>query len=115
MNALPLNNQMFVSTMANMAKTVEASETPQRFTLEHARPYLKSLVGKTQQQKVMALAWKLYKGSQMAGGKFDRNRFALYVSCAHAEVRHENEAAKTLSRDEIRFIGNDRAKDAGEA
>ena len=115
MNAIPQNNQMFVVALANMAKTVELAGESQRFTWRDAKPFLKTQAGKSRQQKVMALAWKLYKGSRMTGGKFDRRRFSLYISCAHAEVRHEYEAAKNLSSKEIRFIGNDRAKDTGEA
>ena len=115
MNAMPQNNQMFVVALANMAKTVELAGERQQFTWCDAKPFLKTQAGKTRQQKVMALAWKLYKGSRMTGGKFDRRRFSLYISCAHAEVRHEYEAAKSLSSKEIRFIGNDRAKDTGEA
>lgn len=111
MNAIPQNNQMFVVAFANMAKTVELAGERQRFTWCDAKPFLKTQAGKSRQQKVMALAWKFYKGSRMTGSKFDRRRFYLYVSCAHAEVRHEDEAAKTLSREEIRFIGNDSATD----
>lgn len=111
MNAIPQNNQMFVVALANMAKTVELAGESQRFTWCDAKPFLKTQVGKTRQQKVMALAWKLYKGSRMTGDHFDRRRFNLYVAGAHAEVRHESEAVKTLSRKEIRFIGDDSATD----
>lgn len=111
MNAIQQNNQMFVVALADMAKTVELAGESQQFTWRDAKPFLKTLAGKTRQQKVMALAWKLYKGSRMTGSKFDRRRFNLYVSCAHAEVRHENEAAKTLSSEETRFISDDKATD----
>lgn len=107
MNAMPLNKQMFVSALANMSKTVELAGEKQRFSCEHVKPFLKTLVGHSRQQKVMALAWKLYKASPMKGDRFDRKRFALYVACAHAEVAHENAPPKTLSLQEVRFIGSD--------
>lgn len=96
MNAMLLNKQMFVSALAKMAKTVELAGENQRFSCEHVKPFLKTLVGHSRQQKVMALAWKLYKGSRMRGQTFDRKRFALYVACAHSEVSHENAPPKTF-------------------
>lgn len=115
MNAIPQNNQMFVVALANMAKTVELAGESQQFTWRDAKPFLKKQAGKSRQQKVMALAWKFYKGSRMTGGKFDRRRFSLYVSSAHAEVSHENEAEKSLSPKEVRVIGNDKATGSGGA
>lgn len=111
MNAMLLNKQMFVSVLANMAKTVELAGETQRFSCEYVKPYLKTIVGHSRQQKVMALAWKLYKASPMRGQTFDRKRFALYVACAHSEVSHENAPPKTLSLKEVRFIGSDCASE----
>lgn len=111
MNAMLLNKQMFVSALANMAKTVELAGENQRLSCEHVKPFLKTLIGHSRQQKVMALAWKLYKASPMKGDRFNRKRFALYVSCAHAEVAHENAPPKTLSLQEVRFIGSDCASE----
>ena len=109
MNAIPQNNQMFVVALANMAKTVELAGESQRFTWRDAKPFLKTQAGKSRQQKVMALAWKFYKGSPMTGGKFDPLRFALYMRAAHGEVDHEHDAPITMTREEIRFIGDDSA------
>jgi len=68
---------------------------------------LKSLGGHSRAQKVMSLAWKLYRSSPMTGGAFDPLRFALYMRTAHAEVDHENDVPTTMTREEILFIGSD--------
>lgn len=106
------NEKMFVAAISHLAKSVHQNNGRQNsgkdaFSWAHVKPFLKTLIGHSRQQKVMALAWKLYKASPMKGDRFDRKRFALYVSCAHAEVAHENAAPKTLSLQEIRFIGSD--------
>ena len=105
MYATNRNNQMFVDAMSNLAKSADAAA--RRFSWGDIKPYLKSLKGRSRAQKVMALAWKLYRSSPMTGGAFDPLRFALYMRTAHAEVDHEDDAPITMTREEILFIGSD--------
>ena len=105
MYATNRNNQMFVTAMSNLAKSAAAAA--RRFSWGDIKPYLKSLKGRSRAQKVMALAWKLYRSSPMTGGAFDPLRFALYMRTAHAEVDHENDVPTTMTREEILFIGSD--------
>lgn len=107
MNSRNQNAKMFVAAISTMANSVRETSGGDTFSWAHVKPFLKTLIGHSRQQKVMALAWKLYKASPMKGDRFDRKRFALYVSSAHAEVAHENASPKTLSLQEIRFIGSD--------
>ena len=105
MYATNRNNQMFVDAMSNLAKSADAAA--RRFSWGDIKPYLKSLKGRSRAQKVMSLAWKLYRSSPMTGGEFDPLRFALYMRTAHAEVDHEDDAPITMTREEILFIGSD--------
>ena len=105
MYATNRNNQMFVTAMSNLAKSADAAA--RRFSWGDIKPYLKSLKGRSRAQKVMALAWKLYRSSPMTGGAFDPLRFALYMRTAHAEVDRENDVPTTMAREEILFIGSD--------
>ena len=105
MYATNRNNQMFVTAMSNLAKSADAAA--RRFSWGDIKPYLKSLKGRSRAQKVMSLAWKLYRSSPMTDGAFDRLRFALYMREAHAEVDHENDLPTTMTREEILFIGSD--------
>ena len=105
MYATNRNNQMFVDAMSNLAKSADAAA--RRFSWGDIKPYLKSLKGRSRAQKVMSLAWKLYRSSPMTGGAFDPLRFALYMRTAHAEVDRENDVATTMAREEILFIGSD--------
>ncbi|WP_295966949.1 hypothetical protein [uncultured Bartonella sp.] len=105
MYAINRNNQLFIDAMGNLAKSANASGN--RFSWGDIKPYLKSLENHSRAQKVMALAWKLYRSSPMAGGAFDPLRFALYMRTAHAEVDHEDDAPITMTREEILFIGSD--------
>ena len=105
MYATNRNNQMFVIAMSNLAKSADAAA--RRFSWGDIKPYLKSLDGHSRAQKVMSLAWKLYRSSPMTGGEFDPLRFALYMREAHAEVDHENDFPTTMTREEILFIGSD--------
>ena len=105
MYATNRNNQMFIAAMSNLAKSADAAA--RRFSWGDIKLYLKSLKGRSRAQKVMALAWKLYRSSPMTGGAFDPLRFALYMRTAHAEVDHEDDAPITMTREEILFIGSD--------
>ena len=105
MYATNRNNQMFVDAMSNLAKSAAAAA--RRFSWGDIKPYLKSLKGRSRAQKVMSVAWKLYRSSPMTGGAFDPLRFALYMRTAHAEVDHENDVPTTMTREEILFIGSD--------
>ena len=105
MYAMNRNNQLFIDAMRDLAKSANASED--RFSWGDIKPYLKSLKGRSRAQKVMSLAWKLYRSSPMTGGAFDPLRFALYMRTAHAEVDHENDLPTTMTREEILFIGSD--------
>ena len=105
MYAMNRNNQLFIDAMSNLAKSANVSGN--RFSWGDIKPYLKSLKGRSRAQKVMSLAWKLYRSSPMTGGAFDPLRFALYMRTAHAEVDRENDAPITMAREEILFIGSD--------
>ena len=105
MYAMNRNNQLFVDAMRNLAKSANASGN--RFSWSDIKPYLKSLKNHSRAQKVMALAWKLYRSSPMTDETFEPLRFALYMRTAHAEVDHEDDAPITMTREEILFIGSD--------
>ena len=105
MYAMNRNNQLFVDAMRDLAKSANASGN--RFSWGDIKPYLKSLGGHSRAQKVMSLAWKLYRSSPMVGETFEPLRFALYMREAHAEVDHENDVLTTMTREEILFIGSD--------
>lgn len=110
MYATNRNNQMFVTAMSNLAKSADAAA--RRFSWGDIKPYLKSLKGRSRAQKVMALAWKLYRSSPMTDETFEPLRFALYMRTAHAEVDHVDDAPITMAREEILFIGSDCASNA---
>ncbi|WP_143238745.1 hypothetical protein [Bartonella apis] len=99
------NNQLFVDAMRDLAKSANASGN--RFSWGDIKPYLKSLNGRSRAQKVMSLAWKLYRSSPMVGETFEPLRFALYMREAHAEVHYENDTPITMTREEILFVGSD--------
>ena len=105
MYAMNRNNQLFIDAMSNLAKSANVSGN--RFSWGDIKPYLKSLKGRSRAQKVMSLAWKLYRSSPMTGGAFEPLRFAIYMREAHAEVERENDAPTTMTREEILFIGSD--------
>lgn len=105
MYAINRNNQLFIDAMCNLAKSASASGN--RFSWGDIKPYLKSLKGRSRAQKVMALAWKLYRSSPMTDETFDPLRFALYMRTAHAEVDRENDVPTTMAREEILSIGSD--------
>ena len=79
----------------------------ERFSWSDIKPYLKSLKNHSRAEKVMALAWKLYRSSPMTDETFDPLRFALFMRTAQGEVDHENEPPITMTREEILFIGSD--------
>ena len=112
MYATNRNNQMFVTAMSNLAKSADTAV--RRFSWGEIKPYLKSLKGRSRAQKVMSLAWKLYRSSPMTDETFDPLRFALYMRTAHAEVDHEDDAPITMTREEILFIGSDCATSSKE-
>ena len=105
MYATNRNNQMFIAAMSNLAKSADAAA--RRFSWGDIKPYLKSLKGRSRAQKVMSLAWKLYRSSPMTGGTFDPLRFPIFMRTAQAEVDRENDAPITMTREEILFIGSD--------
>ena len=105
MYAMDRNNQLFIDAMRDLAKSANASGN--RFSWGDIKPYLKSLKGRSRAQKVMSLAWKLYRSSPMTDETFEPLRFAIYMREAHAEVDHENDAPITMTREEILFIGSD--------
>ncbi|WP_143238658.1 hypothetical protein [Bartonella apis] len=77
------------------------------FSWGDIKPYLKSLKNYSRAEKVMALAWKLYRSSPMTDETFDPLRFALFMKTAQGEVDHENDPPITMTREEILFIGSD--------
>ena len=79
----------------------------ERFSWSDIKSYLKSLKNHSRAEKVMALAWKLYRSSPMTDETFEPLRFALFMRTAQAEVDHENDPPITMSREEILFIGSD--------
>ena len=79
----------------------------ERFSWSDIKPFLKSLKNHSRAEKVMALAWKLYRSSPMTDETFDLSRFTLFMRTARGEVDHENDPPITMSREEILFIGSD--------
>ena len=79
----------------------------ERFSWSDIKPFLKSLKNHSRAEKVMALAWKLYRSSPMTDETFDLSRFTLFMRTAQAEVDHENDPPITMTREEILFIGSD--------
>ncbi|WP_422537008.1 hypothetical protein [Bartonella apis] len=79
----------------------------ERFSWSDIKPFLKSLEHHSQAEKVLALAWKLYRSSPMTDETFDLSRFTLFMRTAQAEVDHENDPPITMTREEILFIGSD--------
>ena len=77
------------------------------FSWGDIKPYLKSLGHHSRAEKVMVLAWKLYRSSPMTDDTFDPLRFALFMKTAQGEVEHENDPPITMTREEILFIGSD--------
>ena len=77
------------------------------FSWGDIKPFLKSLEHHSRAEKVMALAWKLYRSSPMTDETFDPFRFALFLRTAQGEVDHENDPPITMTRKEILFIGSD--------
>ncbi len=79
----------------------------ERFSWSDIKPFLKSLKNHSRAEKVMALAWKLYRSSPMTDETFEPLRFALFMRTAQGEVDHENDPPITMTREEILFIGSD--------
>ena len=79
----------------------------ERFSWGDIKPFLKSLKNHSRAEKVMVLAWKLYRSSPMTEETFDPLRFALFMKTAQGEVEHENDPPITMTREEILFIGSD--------
>ncbi|QHJ84451.1 MAG: hypothetical protein [Caudoviricetes sp.] len=77
------------------------------FSWGDIKSFLKSLEHHSRAEKVMALAWKLYRSSPMTDETFDPLRFALFMRTAQGEVDHENDPPITMTRKEILFIGSD--------
>lgn len=111
MNVKTQTHKMFLNAIADMAQSARTAKPSSSFSWADVKPYLKSLSGKSRHVKVMSLAWQLYRHSAMTGSVFDPIRFAFYVSCAHAEVKAEDEPPVTMSRKEIMFIGSDCASE----
>ena len=79
----------------------------EHFSWGDIKPFLKSLKNHSRAEKVMALAWKLYRSSPMTDETFEPLRFALFMKTAQTEVEHENDPPITMTREEILFIGSD--------
>ena len=79
----------------------------ERFSWSDIKPFLKSLKNHSRAEKVMALAWKLYRSSPMTDETFEPLRFSIFMRTAQGEVDHENDLPITMSRKEILFIGSD--------
>ena len=79
----------------------------ERFSWSDIKPFLKSLKNHSRAEKVMALAWKLYRSSPMTDETFDLSRFSIFMRTAQGEVDHENDPPITMTREEILFIGSD--------
>jgi len=77
------------------------------FSWGDIKPFLKSLEHHSRAEKVVALAWKLYRSSPMTDDTFEPLRFALFMRTAQGEVDHENDPPITMTRKEILFIGSD--------
>ena len=98
------NHKKPVNQADNAGKKHDEKE---RFSWGDIKPYLKSLKTHSRAEKVMALAWKLYRSSPMTDETFDLSRFTLFMRTAQAEVDHENDPPISMSRKEILFIGSD--------
>ena len=79
----------------------------ERFSWGDIKPFLKSLKNHSRAEKVVALAWKLYRSSPMTDETFDLSRFSIFMRTAQVEVDHENDPPITMTREEILFIGSD--------
>ena len=99
-----LHQKKPVSQADNAGKKQQEKE---HFSWGDIKPFLKSLEHHSRAEKVMALAWKLYRSSPMTDETFEPLRFALFMRTAQAEVEHENDPPITMSREEILFIGSD--------
>jgi len=88
-------------------KTGKKYKEKERFSWGDIKSYLKSLKNHSRAEKVMVLAWKLYRSSPMTDETFDPLRFALFMKTAQGEVEHENDLPITMTREEILFIGSD--------
>ena len=98
------NHKKPVNQAENAGKKRKEKE---HFSWGDIKPFLKSLEHHSRAEKVMALAWKLYRSSPMTDETFDLLRFALFMRTAQAEVDHENDPPITMTREEILFIGSD--------
>lgn len=98
------NHKKPVNQADNAGKKHDEKE---RFSWSDIKPYLKSLKTHSRAEKVMALAWKLYRSSPMTDETFDLSRFSIFMRTAQAEVDHENDPPITMTREEILFIGSD--------
>ena len=99
-----LHQKNRVNQAENAGKKRDEKE---HFSWGDIKPFLKSLKNHSRAEKVMALAWKLYRSSPMTDETFDLSRFTLFMRTAQAEVDHENDPPITMSREEILFIGSD--------
>ena len=99
-----LHQKKPVNQADNAGKKQQEKE---RFSWGDIKPFLKSLEHHSRAEKVVALAWKLYRSSPMTDETFEPLRFALFMRTAQAEVEHENDPPITMSREEILFIGSD--------
>lgn len=88
-------------------KAGKKQKEKERFSWGDIKPFLKSLKNHSRAEKVMVLAWKLYRSSPMTDETFDPLRFALFMKTAQGEVEHENDPPITMTREEILFIGSD--------
>ena len=99
-----LHQKNRVNQAGNAGKKRDEKE---HFSWGDIKPFLKSLKNHSRAEKVMALAWKLYRSSPMTDETFDQLRFALFMRTAQGEVDYENDPPITMSREEILFIGSD--------
>ena len=99
-----LHQKNRVNQAGNAGKKRDEKE---HFSWGDIKPFLKSLKNHSRAEKVMALAWKLYRSSPMTDETFDLSRFTLFMRTAQAEVDHENDPPITMTREEILFIGSD--------
>ena len=99
-----LHQKNRVNQAGNAGKKRDEKE---HFSWGDIKPFLKSLKNHSRAEKVMALAWKLYRSSPMTDETFDLSRFALFLRTAQGEVDHENDPPITMTRKEILFIGSD--------
>ena len=98
------NHKKPVNQAENAGKKRKEKE---HFSWGDIKPFLKSLKNHSRAEKVMALAWKLYRSSPMTDETFDLSRFTLFLRTAQGEVDHENDPPITMTREEILFIGSD--------